>query len=440
MNPSPDEPNKTENAGQKATVAVQTGFRTRMMTQAELDASGTFVIDHNNSSPENKDESKGSSAYLSPDREALKGEACESRCGFIPGYSILGSLGQGGMGVVYQAIQERLQRVVALKVLRPSREGDVEFIERFKQEAMAVARLNHPNIVTAYDYGEAEGRFYLAIEYVEGRDCSEILASKGRLSEREALALIRDAVLGLSHALSHGIIHRDVKPANLMLTSQAAQDASGGVLSGRLKVTDLGLAQIREDAQELRQQAWDAGKIVGTPSYMAPEQARGEDVDFRADIYALGATLFHFLTGIKPYDADTAIEVLAKKAHTRLPHPQDLTDSIADDTALVLDRMMAKDKSNRYQSYEELLLDLIALLGGRKPATTPLSPKRSSFDKPQIRRSLLRKHRADGSATPLSFRLRLVAPAENKNKKLIKKLIGYSIAIAAGFGLALVCL
>ncbi len=403
------------------------------MTQEELDASGTVIIDHNKESGDNEVSSEID--LLSQNGLAINSTVEESRCGFIPGYSILGSLGQGGMGVVYQAIQERLQRVVALKVLRPSREGNAEFVSRFKREAMAVARLNHPNIVTAYDYGEVDGRFYLAIEYVEGRDGAELIAHKGRLVEREAIALIRDAVLGLSHALSHGIIHRDVKPANLMLTSEAAKDASGGALTGRLKVTDLGLAQIREDAQELGDLNPDSGKIVGTPSYMSPEQARGEEVDFRGDIYALGATLLHFLTGIKPFEADTAYEVLALKAQSQLTHPQDLVDSISDDTILVLDRMMAKNRGARYQSYEELLLDLVALLAGRKPATHQVHSKSSSFLKPQVRRSILRRHRAE-AATPLAFRLRLVAAPQDTKTQLMKKMLGYAIALGIGFALA----
>ena len=408
--------------------------RTRMMTEADLDDSGTFVIDPIQVASE---DDASSEHLMSPDRDALSTVAEDSRCGFIPGYSILGSLGQGGMGVVYQAIQERLQRVVALKVLRHQHQGNSEFIERFKREAMAVARLNHPNIVTAYDYGEADGCFYLAIEYVEGRDGAELISAKGHLTEREALALTRDAVLGLSHALSHGIIHRDVKPANLMLTSQAAQDASGGALSGRLKVTDLGLAQIREGARsEDHDKDCDAGKIVGTPSYMAPEQARGEDVDFRADIYALGATLYHFLTGNKPFDADTAYEILGLKAESRLTHPQDLVESISDDTVLVLDRMMAQDADDRYQSYEALLLDLIALLAGRRPEAMPLPNRKSSLDRPRIRRSLLvRKHRAE-AATPLAFRLRLVATPEDRRTRMVKRMVGYALALAAGFGLA----
>ncbi|MFT7619576.1 MAG: serine/threonine protein kinase [Planctomycetota bacterium] len=431
MNQSRQESENAGGMGGKTTVAAFSAFSTRMMTQDELDNDGTIVLAPSSAN----DMTEENSDLKSQDEDAFFGEAEESRCGFIPGYSILGSLGEGGMGVVYQAIQERLQRVVALKVLRPSRVSNADFVERFEREAMAVARLNHPNIVTAYDYGEVDGRFYLAIEYVEGRDGAELIAYEGRLIEREAIELIRDAVLGLSHALSHGIIHRDVKPANLMLTSQAAQDASGGLFSGRLKVTDLGLAQIRENAGELYTDTIDSGKIVGTPSYMSPEQARGEEVDFRGDIYALGATLYHFLTGIKPFEGETSYEILEAKIHSHMTHPQDLVATISDDTCLVLDRMMAKHRDARYQNYEDLLLDLVALLAGRKPVCGQVESHLSSFDKPKIRRSILRKHRA-ASATPLAFRLRLVATPLNNRKNMAWKALTFATLIGLGFGMA----
>ena len=413
--------------------------KTRMMTAEELaccDEGATFIVyrdsDHNDPTTGSSSLSHVDSDHhtiLSPDRDAL-----DSRCGFIPGYSIVGSIGHGGMGVVYQAIQERLQRVVALKVLKPSRHGNPEFIERFEREAMAIAKLNHPNIVTAYDYGEAEGKFYLAIEYVEGLDGAELIIQKSRLAEREAISLIRDAVLGLSHALSHGIIHRDVKPANLMLTSDTYCDASGGAMSGRLKVTDLGLAQIRENAQELYKESIDHGKIVGTPCYMAPEQARGEIVDFRGDIYALGATLYHFVTGRKPFDDDNPFAIIKNKLNTKLVHPQDIDEELSANLCLVLDRMLAKNRQLRYQSYEELLVDLQVLIIGCKPATMAIAEEESSVEKPRKRHfRLLRKKIA--SKTPAAFRLRQIG-TPRRQRKLWKRALSYLIPLALGFALA----
>ncbi len=373
---------------------------------------------------------------LSPDRLAFASQAEESRCGFIPGYSILGSLGRGGMGVVYQAIQERLQRVVALKVLTPANHHDRDYVVRFEREAMAVARLNHPNIVTAYDYGEAEGRFYLAIEYVEGLDGAEVVEQQGRIGQDDAVAMARDAVLGLSHALSHGIIHRDIKPANLMLTAEAHRDASGGALSGRLKVTDLGLAQIREHAQDRRDGQLDAGKIVGTPCYMAPEQSRGESVDFRGDIYALGATLYHFVTGLSPFEGDDPYQVIRDKHEKALEHPQDLVPELSDDFCLVLDRMLARDREERHQSYEELLADLQGLLNG-EGVITRHPPETSSLAPPARRRFKLFRSRRD-TATPLPLRLHESAACEEREPfERLRRVLGFLVPMAIGFGLAL---
>ena len=389
--------------------------------------------------------SGGDTVVLSlSDREGADGESMlpdekqvgveESRCGFIPGYSIVGRLGQGGMGVVYQAIQEKLQRVVALKVLVPGESGNPVFIERFKREAMAVARLNHPNIVTAYDYGEAAGRFFMAIEYVDGVNGDELLDEKGRLSEYEAVTIIRDAVLGLSHALSAGIIHRDVKPANLMLTGEAQRDASGGAMSGRVKVTDLGVAKIRENAQRVERRHTLSSTIMGTPSYMAPEQARGESVDFRGDIYGLGATLYQFLTGLKPFDASTPLKILERQVSDKLTHPQDLEPELGDGICRVLDRMLARSASARYQSYEELLRDLQALVVGQKPKTGTVSEEASSLRPPQFKRSRFRnRHR--GQSTPLPFRSRMIATPRQR-VSLPRQLLRFLVPLLMGYGIA----
>ncbi|MCB9833081.1 MAG: serine/threonine protein kinase [Planctomycetes bacterium] len=395
--------------------------------------SGTFVLERGTDPSTVTEETE---LILSPDRLALEGRADDSRCGFIPGYSIVGSLGRGGMGIVYQAIQERLQRVVALKVLMPADEANPDYVARFEREAMAVARLNHPNVVTAYDYGEADGRFYLAIEYVEGYDGAELIANQGRIAEADAVAMARDAVLGLSHALSHGIIHRDIKPANLMLTSEAHRDASGGALSGRLKVTDLGLAQIRENAQDLRGGQLDCGKIVGTPSYMAPEQSRGEPVDFRSDIYALGATLYHFVTGIKPYDGDEPFQIIRDKAAMQLVHPQDVVPELTDDFCTVLERMLARSADERHQSYEELLHDLQALLIGRKLARRDAVPS-TSIAEPQRRRFKFLQPRRE-SATPLPFRIRVIEPPSRSPWRRLGPWIRILVPAAIGFALALI--
>lgn len=329
----------------------------------------------------------------------------ESRCGFIPGYSLLGRLGRGGMGVVYQAIQERLQRVVAIKVLRPIQGREEESVQRFKSEAMALARLHHPNIVAAYDYGEAMGKLYLVLEYVEGMDCAEAIEMHGKFPEHRALSIARDAVLGLSHALKAGIIHRDVKPANLILVAQTDQDASRGAFSTTVKVTDLGLARMVADELEHRpQDLTSAGMIVGTPCYMAPEQARAESVDFRGDIYGLGATLYHMVTGEKPFTGQSWVDVLDRKCapEAAISHPQDICGDLSDGTARILDRMLAFRAAQRYPSYEDLLTDIQLVLSGHSPKTPPVDRAESSL-RPRQRRRLslvVRRRTTPAPASP----------------------------------------
>ncbi len=308
----------------------------------------------------------------------------------VPGYRVVGELGRGGMGVVYKAVQKRLDRPVALKVVTPAQAGDAAYLRRFQQEALALGRLNHPNIVQVYDYGEAHGKVYLALELVQGDDAARVLKAEGPFPEARALRVGLESALGLSHALEAGIIHRDVKPANLMLV-QAARDARG---EGALvtKVTDLGLARLAErpggdgpEAAELTK----AGTILGSPAYMAPEQTRGEPADFRSDVYALGATLYHLLTGKAPYADTSVVKVLVKKQTEQLDDPRDAGADVREATVRVLDRMLARPPEARYGSYAELIADLEALLAGGEPATPWVAREASSLRvRPPAPRSL----------------------------------------------------
>ncbi|MEE9391033.1 MAG: serine/threonine-protein kinase [Planctomycetota bacterium] len=357
-----------------------------------------------------------------------------SRCGYIPGYSIIGRLGQGGMSVVFQAVQEKLQRIVALKVLTPNRCLDPEAVARFEIEARAVARLNHPNIVAAYDYGEADGRFFLALEYVEGINCAELIRAEESLAEDCALRIVRDAILGLSHALSLGVIHRDVKPANLMFAKGGVADASRVQSEIQVKVTDLGLAMMEETAQGAATSDRElAGCIAGTPSFMAPEQARGEVVDFRADIYSLGATLYQMVTGVRPYDAESAIASIKQKLEERLIHPLDLRPQLNPGLVRVLDRMMAFDRNRRYQTYEELLDDIEALLEGRWARTAELAPNCSSFLPSKLRPPMAT---SDSKASIHDERTEAIAlPQLKKNSpsSIWPWLVGAANGLALGF-------
>ncbi|MCO5165274.1 MAG: serine/threonine protein kinase [Planctomycetes bacterium] len=297
----------------------------------------------------------------------------EAKNDFVPGYRVLGELGRGGMGVVYKALQKRLDRVVALKVVNPGAAREPDYLRRFNQEALALARLNHPNIVQVYDYGEAAGRVYLALEFVEGDDAYKALRQGGPMSEAQALRIARDAAIGLGHAHAAGIIHRDVKPANLLLVPRQKPGPDDRWVA---KVTDLGLARQQQgapgDGQTTR-----AGTILGSPSYMAPEQADGKPADFRSDIYALGATLYHLVTGRPPFEAESAIQVIVKKQTQRLDDPRALSPRLGDGAVRVIDRCMARPPGDRYSSYEALIEDLERVLRGEDPLA-PLVPEQAS--------------------------------------------------------------
>ncbi len=263
-------------------------------------------------------------------------------------YEIVRHLGRGGMGVVYLARHLTLEREVALKFLSPHMATDKDYIDRFLREARAAARLNHPNIIAVYDAGNEDGVYFFVMEYVEGRDASQLLKERKVFTESEALQLIRTAALALAHAHKAGIVHRDIKPENLFLTKQ-----------GEVKVGDLGLAkQTHEDNSALTA----SGVVMGTPYYISPEQIRNaRDVDNRTDIYSLGATLFHLLTGTVPYRGSSSAEVMSKHLTEPFPWPQTLRPDLTEGICRVVYKMMAKDANERFQSMEEVS-DALGLL------------------------------------------------------------------------------
>src|ERR1700722_13137936 len=215
----------------------------------------------------------------------------------FPQLEILELIGQGGMGAVYKARQKQLDRIVALKILPPNISSDATFAERFTREARALAKLNHPNIVTLYEFGETSGQFYFLMEFVDGVNLRQLL-NNSRLSAREALAIVPQICDALQFAHDHGIVHRDIKPENILLDRR-----------GRVKVADFGLAKLVAQGNESTAgiattgspSLTEAGKIMGTPQYMAPEQvAHPLEVDHRADIYSLGVVFYQMLTGELP--------------------------------------------------------------------------------------------------------------------------------------------
>jgi eukaryotic-like serine/threonine-protein kinase len=258
----------------------------------------------------------------------------------LPGYEILAELGRGGMAFVYKARDLRRQRLVAIKVSDPSLAGDGEVIARFRQEQLLAVRLAHPNLVAADDAGEVEGVPYLVLEFVEGHDLAWIVQQRGPLPAAEACEVVRRAALGLEHLHKHGLVHRDVKPANLMLTP-----------SGQVKLLDLGMARYPH-VPVPGEQITLPGQFLGTPDYVAPEQCLDcHAVDGRADIYALGCTLYELLTGQPPFAGpDHGSVYLKMKAHVEAPVPpiRGRRADVPERLAAALERMLAKDRTGRF--------------------------------------------------------------------------------------------
>ena len=281
----------------------------------------------------------------------------------VPGYQILEKIGKGSMGVVFKARQESVDRIVAVKILLDALAQNKEFIKRFDREAKIAAKLSHNNIVNAIDAGDVDGHHFFVMEYVEGATIKDELDKQKVFEEKTALRIVMAVAEALKHALSRGLIHRDVKPENVILTKD-----------GNVKLADLGLARLTAD------EAWamsEAGMAIGTPYYISPEQVRGQvDVDIRADIYSLGATLYHMVTGRVPYDGETPTDVMRKhvdKNVTFVP-PDHINTALSSGLGMVVETMMAKNRENRYRGPDDLILDLKCLLQGDSPMIAGQKP------------------------------------------------------------------
>ncbi|MHC5074230.1 MAG: serine/threonine protein kinase [Planctomycetota bacterium] len=273
----------------------------------------------------------------------------------IPGYKILGKLGSGAMAIVYKAKQLSLNRTVAVKILPKRFSENPQYVERFYKEGQAAAKLNHNNIVQAIDVGEAGGYHYFAMEYVEGKTLYDDLAKGNIFSEKDSLEIIIQIAEALKHAHERGLIHRDIKPKNIMIDKE-----------GVVKLADMGLARETADIETAKT---EAGKAYGTPYYIAPEQIRGEiDIDGRVDLYALGGTFYHMVTGRVPFKAENPAEVMKKHLREELTPPDHINTELSAGVSEVIEIMMAKKKENRYTTADELLVDLYALREGQSPS------------------------------------------------------------------------
>jgi serine/threonine protein kinase len=274
----------------------------------------------------------------------------------LPGYEILAELGRGGMAFVYKARDLRRRRLVAIKVSDPAQAGDGEVVARFRLEQRLAVRLAHPNLVAAYDAGQVEGVPYLVLEFVEGHDLAWIVQQWGPLPAAEACEVIRQGALALQHMHQQGLVHRDVKPANLMLTP-----------SGKVKLLDLGVARYPR-LPFPGEQITLTGQFLGTPDYVAPEQCLDcHAVDGRADIYALGCTLYELLTGQPPFADPAHRSVFLKmKAHVEAPVPpiRERRPDVPERLAAALERMLAKDRAGRFVSAAGVVVALQPFAAG----------------------------------------------------------------------------
>jgi len=262
-------------------------------------------------------------------------------------FKLLKKLGEGGMGEVYLARQEGLDRNVALKVLSKQLGNKSTFVERFFREARAMARLDHPNVVKVFAVETDQGRHYVAIEYVDGQSMQNWVDELGRLTVADSVLVTIQCAEALLHAHQAKLVHRDVKPDNVLVTR-----------SGLVKVADFGLAKAADEDVSMTQ----SGTGMGTPLYMAPEQARNaKTVDLRADIYALGCSLYHFLTGAPPFQGDSALELVMAKEKGLFTSARKLNRDIPDRLDLIIDRMIARDPDHRHADCSELLDNLNAL-------------------------------------------------------------------------------
>jgi serine/threonine-protein kinase len=279
----------------------------------------------------------------------------------IGGFELMEQVGRGGMGAVYRATQVKMGRAVALKLMRPRLAKDSRYLERFLREARACARLSHPNIVQAIDAGEDKGYYYFAMEFVDGDSLRRLIGRDSRLPESRCVQIAVETAQALDHASRFGLVHRDVKPENILIERT----------TGTAKLADLGLVKSKAKKDTSVTQT---GVAVGTPNYISPEQARGrDDVDVRSDIYSLGATLYFAATGTLPFTADTPPVLMSKHISEPLDPPHARCPQVSRDFSQVIQKMMAKKPEDRYQTAAELRDDLQRLARGEKPraASTP---------------------------------------------------------------------
>ena len=302
---------------------------------------------------------------------------------FTDRYELGPEIGRGGMAEVFLARDRLLDRDVAVKVLSPGFATDPTFIARFRREAQSAASLNHPNIVAVYDWGEDGGNYFIVMEYVAGRTLREVLREYTRLPALEAARIAAEIADALSFAHRNGVVHRDIKPGNVLLTP-----------TGQVKVTDFGIARAEQNDDLTK-----TGSVMGTATYFSPEQAQGLDLDGRADVYALGVVLYEMLTGVAPFIADNPVSVAYKHVREEPVPPSRVNPGVPDAMDLAVLTAMAKDPDRRYQSADDL----------RAPTCSASNAGARSSAGRTCRRCLRRRRCRTPAATPTPRPIRTAA-------------------------------
>lgn len=293
----------------------------------------------------------------------LQREAERQEPSRIGNYEILGKLGDGGLGTVYKARQLSMGRDVALKVLHKKWLADDEFKKRFLLEARLAGRLSHQNLIQVFDVGRDRGTYYFSMEFVDGETVDDILERDGALPISQALDITVQILRAIAHIQKFSIVHRDIKPGNIMVTR-----------SGIAKLGDFGFVKSKLDSVIAAD-----GEVLGTPDYIAPEQAIGStQLDWRADQYSLGCSLYHMVTGRPPYEGSGS-QVMRKHLRASLPDPREFNADIPDSVCHLLERMLAKDPGDRYQELDDLFEDLELVRMGQNPATSRLDVGKSTI-------------------------------------------------------------